>query len=157
MPLPRSTSTTTAARLVHTFNGGLDALSPLFLLALRLFVAYVFFKSGLTKISDFSSTIALFENEYHVPLLSPVLAAYMGTAAEFALPALFALGIAARPTAIAFFLFNAIAVISYPDISPAGVKDHMVWGTMMLVILFFGAGKFSIDQWIAARFHLARA
>ena len=45
--------------------------SPLFLLAVRLYVANVFFKSGLTKIQDFSSTVALFENEYKVPVISP--------------------------------------------------------------------------------------
>lgn len=145
---------TTVVRLIQRLHDGLNALSPVFLLALRVYVANIFFKSGLTKISDFSSTIALFENEYHVPVLSPVFAAYSGTAAEFVLPALFALGLASRPTAIAFFIFNAIAVISYPDLSPAGVKDHVVWGTMMLVILFFGAGKFSLDHLIASRFRL---
>jgi putative oxidoreductase len=149
-------SVTFATRAIHRFNDGLDWLSPLFLLALRVYVAHVFIKSGLTKIEDFSSTIALFESEYRVPVLSPVLAAYMGTAAEFVLPVLFAVGLAARPTAVAFFIFNAVAVFSYPDISPAGVKDHMVWGTMMLVVLFFGAGRFSLDQLIASRFRLQR-
>lgn len=145
-----------ATRAIHRFNDGLDWLSPVFLLVLRVYVAYVFIKSGLTKIDDFSSTIALFESEYHVPVLSPVLAAYMGTIAEFVLPALFALGLAARPTAVAFLIFNAVAVLSYPDISPAGVKDHMVWGTMMLVVLFFGAGRLSLDHLIGSRFRLQK-
>jgi putative oxidoreductase len=129
------------------FARGMDWLAPGFLLGLRLYVAMVFFKSGLTKIMDFSSTIALFENEYKVPVLSPVLAAYSGTAAELALPALFAAGFFSRPVAVAFFIFNTVAVVSYPDISDAGVKDHMLWGTMMLVVLFFGAGRFSVDNW----------
>ena len=129
------------------FARGMDWLAPGFLLGLRLYVALVFFKSGLTKIMDFSSTIALFENEYKVPVLSPVLAAYSGTAAELALPALFAAGFFSRPVALAFFIFNAVAVVSYPDISDAGVKDHMLWGTMMLVVMFFGPGRFSVDNW----------
>jgi uncharacterized membrane protein YphA (DoxX/SURF4 family) len=95
--------------------------------------------------------IALFENEYRVPLLSPLLAACSGTAAELALPVLFAFGLASRPVAVAFFVFNAIAVVSYPDISDAGTKDHVLWGTMMLVILFFGAGRLSIDHWLRSR------
>jgi putative oxidoreductase len=147
----KMTAPTAASRALESTNQGLDWLAPLFQLALRFYVAYAFLLSGLTKIADFSSTVALFENEYHVPLLSPLLAAYMGTAAEFVLPALFALGLVSRPTAIAFFVFNAVAVLSYPDISPAGVKDHMVWGTMMLVILFFGAGRFSLDRLISNR------
>ena len=144
--------------LINRLNGwadafarGLDWLNPAFLLVLRVYVAIVFFNSGLTKIMDFSSTIALFENEYMVPFLSPTLAAYSGTAAELVLPALFLLGFVSRPTALAFFAFNLVAAVSYPDISPAGVKDHMLWGTMMLVVLFFGPGRFAVDHFFNAR------
>ena len=133
----------------------MDWLSPLFLLGLRVYVANAFFKSGLTKIADFSSTVALFENEYKVPLISPTLAAVSGTAAELILPALLVIGLASRPVAVALFVFNIVAVISYPDISEAGVKDHMLWGTMILVVAFFGAGRLSIDQWLASRFGTA--
>lgn len=135
----------------------LNWFSPLFLLGLRVYVANVFFKSGLTKIQDFSSTLALFENEYRVPLVSPTLAAFSGTAAELTLPALLVLGIASRPTALALFVFNIVAVVAYPDISESGIKDHMLWGTMILVIAFFGAGKLSIDHWIKARLGLTTA
>lgn len=138
------------------FARGMDWLNPAFLLALRIYVAMVFFNSGLTKIMDFSSTIALFENEYMVPILSPTLAAYSGTAAELVLPVLFLAGFVSRPTALAFFVFNFIAAVSYPDISPAGVKDHMLWGTMMLVVLFFGPGRFAVDHLFQKRLRHAR-
>ena len=90
-------------------------LSPLFLLGLRVYVANAFFKSGLTKIQDFSSTVALFENEYKVPIISPTLAAASGTVAELVLPVLLVAGLASRPTALALFVFNIVAVVSYPD------------------------------------------
>ena len=134
------------------FARAMDWLAPGFLLALRLYVAMVFFKSGLTKIMDFSSTVALFENEYKVPVISPMLAALAGTGAELALPALFVAGLLSRPTALAFFVFNIIACVSYPDISDAGIKDHLLWGLMMLVVLFFGPGRFSLDRVIKGRF-----
>ena len=67
---------------------GLDALQPLAALAARLYIAQVFFLSGLTKIRDWESTLFLFHEEYKVPLLSPALAAVMGTTGELALPAL---------------------------------------------------------------------
>ena len=137
--------------LADTFARGMDWLAPGFLLVPRLYVAMVFFKSGLTKSMDFSSTVALFENEYKVPVISPMLAALAGTAAELALPAFFVLGLLSRPTALAFFVFNIVAAISYPDISDAGVKDHMMWGLMMLVVLFFGPGRFSLDRVFKAR------
>ena len=129
-------------------------LSPLFLLGLRVYVANAFFKSGLTKIQDFSSTVALFENEYKVPIISPTLAAASGTVAELVLPALLVAGLASRPTALALFVFNIVAVVSYPDISDSGVKDHVLWGTMILVVLIFGSGRFSFDHWLKARLGL---
>ena len=41
----------------------------------RLYVAQVFVMSGLTKTRDWSNTVALFTDEYHVPVLSPPVAA----------------------------------------------------------------------------------
>ena len=66
---------------IGVLDRGMEWLSPLFLLGLRGYVASVFFKSGLTKIQDFSSTVALFENEYKVPLISPTLANMAGVKA----------------------------------------------------------------------------
>ncbi len=123
----------------------LDWLSPLSILAIRLWVAWVFFKSGLTKINSWDSTLYLFEYEYAVPLLSPEMAAYLGTAAELSLPVLLALGLAGRFGAIALFIFNITAVLSYPDLNAAGIRDHQVWGIMLLVPLLHGPGKLSID------------
>ncbi|HHI94018.1 MAG TPA: DoxX family protein [Gammaproteobacteria bacterium] len=123
----------------------LDWLSPLSILAIRLWVAWVFFKSGLTKINSWDSTLYLFEYEYAVPLLSPEMAAYLGTAAELSLPVLLAFGLAGRLGAIALFIFNITAVLSYPDLNAAGIRDHQVWGIMLLVPLLHGPGKLSID------------
>ena len=124
----------------------IDRLQPVFALAIRLYVAYVFLRSGLTKIEDWNLTVALFENEYHVPLLSPQVAALLGTAAELALPALLVVGLGTRVAALALFLFNIVAVISYPDLSDAGLKDHMLWGALMLVLAVYGPGRFSLDR-----------
>lgn len=123
----------------------LDWLSPFSILAVRLWVAWVFFKSGLLKINSWDSTMYLFEYEYSVPLLSPEIAAYMATAAELTLPLLLAFGLAGRFGAIALFAFNLIAVLSYPDLNAAGIRDHQVWGIMLLVPLLCGPGKLSID------------
>lgn len=130
----------------------LDLFSSLFQLGLRLYIANVFFNSGLTKIRDFSSTVALFENEYMVPFFSPSLAATMGTAAELTLPVFLVLGLASRPTAIAMFAFNIVAAVSYPEISESGIKDHVLWGMMLLVTVFYGPGRASIDHFLKTRF-----
>ena len=132
----------------------LDFLSPVSILALRLWVAWVFFKSGMLKYNSWDSTMYLFENEYDVPIFSPEVAAVMGTAAELTLPILLAFGLAGRFGAIALFLFNIMAVVSYPDINAAGIRDHQVWGLMLLVPMLMGPGKLSIDHLFAKKFNL---
>ncbi|MFN0041509.1 MAG: DoxX family protein [Burkholderiales bacterium] len=126
--------------------------SPVVDLLIRLYVGKVFFMAGLTKIASWSTTLMLFENEYAVPLLSPAVAAWMGTAAELSLPVLLALGLATRPAVFALFIFNIVAVVSYPDISDAGIKDHVFWGFLMLVTFFHGPGAISVDHLLRRRF-----
>ena len=76
----------------------------------------------------------------------------LGTAAELGLPALLVLGLGGRFAAAALFVFNIIAVISYPDLSEVGLKDHQYWGLFLLVTLLHGPGKLSLDYLLARRF-----
>jgi putative oxidoreductase len=131
---------------------GLDYLSPLLDLGIRLWVADVFWKSGLTKIASWDNTVLLFENEYSVPLLSPQVAAALGTFTELVFPVFLVLGLGGRFAAFVLFVFNYIAVISYPDLNPVGLKDHTYWGILLLVLLFHGPGKISVDHFIRRKF-----
>jgi len=142
-------------RIVRAYAGAaalLGSLQSLFALALRVYVGQVFFNSGLIKLSNWDSTLSLFAYEYHVPLLSPHAAAILGTAAEIGLPLLLVPGIATRFAAIALFVFNVVAATSYPDLSPAGLKDHILWGALLLVTLVYGPGKIAVDAWVERRF-----
>jgi putative oxidoreductase len=141
-----------AARLYGACAGFADRLQPLVALALRLYVARVFFNSGLVKVGNWFGTLGLFENEYHVPLLPPHLAAVLGTAAELGLPVFLALGLGTRAAALALFVFNIVAVVSYPDLSDAGFRDHCLWGTMLAVTFFYGPGRISLDAWLHRKF-----
>jgi putative oxidoreductase len=141
--------------LTRVYTAGadwIDKIQPVFALAVRLYVARVFFLSGLTKLHDWDITVALFTNEYHVPVLMPEVAAALGTTAEIGLPVLLALGLGSRLAAVALFVFNIVAVISYPDLSDAGLVDHMMWGALMLVTLFYGPGKISVDSLMGNRY-----
>ena len=124
-------------------------------LAVRLFVAAVFFQSGLTKIANWTSTLSLFENEYAVPILPPEAAAFLGTGVELAFPVLLALGLGSRAAAFVLFVFNIIAVVSYPDLGAAGLRDHQTWGLLLLVTLLHGPGALSLDRLIGRRFFAA--
>jgi putative oxidoreductase len=119
---------------------------PLLLLFCRLWVAWVFFNSGLTKIASWDSTLFLFEYEYQVPILPWEMAAYMGTAAELILPVFLALGLLSRPMAAILFVFNIIAVVSYPVLWDKGFYDHQLWGLMILNIVVWGPGVISADK-----------
>ena len=141
----------TVAR-VRAAGRGLQTLAPAIDLGVRLFVASVFFKSGLTKIATWSSTLSLFENEYAVPLLPPEVAAYLGTGVELLFPVLLVIGLGTRFSAFVLFAFNIIAVVSYPDLGAVGLRDHQTWGLLLLVTLLHGPGKLSLDHLVARRF-----
>jgi putative oxidoreductase len=144
--------THTATCLARPAIALLDSLQPLLQLGLRLWVANVFWQSGLTKIASWDTTVALFTDEYRVPLLSPEVAAFLGTGVELVFPALLAFGLGGRLAALVLFGFNIVAVISYPDLNEVGLKDHLYWGMLLLVPLLYGPGKISFDHLLRRRF-----
>lgn len=126
-------------------------LTPLVDLGLRLYITEIFFRSGWLKISDWSGTLQLFDYVYQVPLLPPHLAAVMGTAGELCLPVLLAFGLAGRFAAAGLSVVNVTAALSFPDISDLGLQDHVLWGALLLVLVFHGPGPLSVDHWVKKR------
>jgi len=141
-----------AIRWARAAIRGLDALAPAVDLLIRVLVGMVFFQAGMTKIANWSSTVSLFENVYAVPLLPPELAALLGTGVELFFPVLLVLGLGSRFAAAVLFVFNIVAVISYPDLGEVGLKDHQTWGLLLLVTLLHGPGKLSLDHLLGTRF-----
>jgi len=121
-------------------------LDILALLAARLYVAWVFFKSGLTKLNDWDSTLLLFEYEYAVPVLDHVSAAYLATAAELIAPVFLAIGLFTRKAAFVIFIVNYVAVLSLEDIPDAALNLHYIWGLLLLANIIWGAGLLSADK-----------
>lgn len=118
----------------------------------RFAVGLVFFKSGLTKIEGFSikpSTFFLFENEYSVPFMPPVLSAYVGTISELVLPILLWIGLGTRLSAT--FLLGMTAIIqifNYPN--AYGV--HALWAVGLLYLMVKGPGVLSADHFIRKKY-----
>lgn len=137
--------------LARLATRALDALQPVALLAARLYVGAAFFRSGLTKIADWETTLALFQDEYKVPLLPPHVAALMGTGGELVLPVLLALGLFGRFGALGLSVVNVIAVLSLEEIAPAALAQHELWGCLLAAVVLWGPGKLSIDAWLWPR------
>lgn len=121
------------------------ALQPLFTLAIRLYLFRVFFLSGLTKLRSWDSTLYLFSNEYHVPVLPPAVAAVMGAGGELIFPILLLLGWEGRFAAAGLFVVNLVAVLSYPGLEPVMIKDHVLWAVLIAYLFFHGVGRWSIQ------------
>ncbi len=119
--------------------------------AARLYIAWVFFASGLTKLEDWETTLFLFEYEYSVPLLPFATAALLATAGEILLPVLLVVGLGSRFAAAGLFIINIVAVISLEEVPPAALYLHYIWGILLLQVFVWGGGLLSFDSWTAPR------
>jgi len=134
--------------------GWLQAAGHALDLAIRVYMADVFLRSGLVKIRNWDGTLYLFENEYRVPLLPPELAAWLGTFGVLFFPPLLALGLAARFAALSLSAVNVVAVISFWHVlrtNEPALMSHFYWGLLLLVTLCHGPGKLSLDHWLWRR------
>jgi len=135
------------------FEALLDRLQSLLLLITRCYVGWQFTKSGWLKVTSWDTTLGLFRDEYHVPLLPPEIAAVLGTAGELGFPILLYLGLCTRLGALGMSFVNLMAVISYRQVLfsegfEAALDDHFIWGYMLLVVLVFGPEKIALDRWL---------
>ena len=129
----------------------LDSLRPVYLLATRWYVSWQFLKSGWLKVTSWQSTLSLFEDEYHVPLLPPHVAAVVGAFGELFFPTLLVLGLAGRIGPLGLFAVNLMAVISYSHVLfaegfEAALAQHVLWGFMLLTLALYGNGPLALDR-----------
>ncbi len=151
---PTSSAPTLSARLWFLGEravAALDMLRPVAQLAARVYVGSVFFRSGLTKLRDWEITLALFQDEYHVPLLNPAVAAFMGTGGEIGLPVLLVLGLFGRFAAAGLSVMNVVAVLSLGEVSEAALQGHVFWGSLLALLVLWGPGAISLDRWLVPR------
>lgn len=144
---------TVYARLTRSLSG----LGPLVLLLFRVWVAVAFWRAGVVKIEDPMGTSYLFNNEYQVPLLSGDTAAFLGTWIELITPWFLLVGLGGRLAAAFLFVYNIMAVVSYPELWPHGFwmglvgddfSDHKIWAMMLLAVIAWGPGMLSLDRLI---------
>ena len=143
--LPQTSLAATLLRI----RAALEAVPyALLALPLRFAVATVFWNSGTTKLDSWDTTLALFRDEYRVPVIPPEIAAYMSASIELSTPFLLILGLFTRPAALVLLgMTTVIEVFVYPQAWPT----HIQWAAMLLMLLCRGAGKLSLDELIYRR------
>jgi putative oxidoreductase len=129
-------------------------LSPLLDLLIRLYMANIFFKSGMLKFKNFlnddwGSTVYLFQDVHPLPGIPAELAATFGTAGELILPVLLALGLFGRVGALGLLVMTAVIQFIVPAEYGIMSEMHYLWMMLLGVIVLKGPGKFSLDALIA--------
>ena len=148
----RAKSPSSLIGAMRTVAAVLDRIPQSFIsLAARIFPTAVFWMSGQTKVEGFHVTdnaIALFRDEYRLPLIDPALAANIAAFSEHFFPLLLVMGLASRLSALALLCMTAvIEIFVYPDAWPT----HGVWATCFLVVIARGPGIFSLDHLLLRR------
>jgi putative oxidoreductase len=155
-------------KLIDTLHAQF-ARVPYSLVALmaRVAVAGVFWRSGQTKVQGFAldivegtfnlgwprlsdNAVALFRDEYRLPLVSPEIGATLAALGEHALPLLLLLGLATRLSAAGLLAMTAvIQLLVYPGAWPT----HGTWAALLLMLMSMGPGAISLDHLLALRRH----
>ncbi len=128
---------------------------PLSLLQLimRIAIGSVFFNAGLLKYRSWEITVLLFRDEYKVPLVDPTWLARMATFNELTFSTLLFLGLATRFATLPFLgMIVVIQTFVYPD----AWIEHLLWASILLLLLTRGGGALSVDHLIGRRLGLTR-
>src|SRR5207249_4343286 len=102
--------------------------------------------AGLLKVTGWETTVALFREEYRVPLLSPLAAAMIATTVELGCSSLLIAGLATRLATLP--LLGQIVTIQL-FVYPQAWHEHLVWGSILLLLLTRGGGAISLDHVLA--------
>ncbi|MGO4758818.1 DoxX family protein [Streptomyces sp. 2MCAF27] len=139
------------ARAAAIYRRVTDAIevwaAPLLQLAIRLWIARVFFLSGLTKIADWNATLFLFQEEYKVPLLPVPVAALLGTTFELGMPVLLVAGLLTRCAALPLLGMSLVIQFVLGASTPYyDNTEHFYWMFLLLMIVIRGPGPISLDH-----------
>jgi putative oxidoreductase len=122
-------------------------------LLMRIAIGSVFFRAGLLKYRSWEFTLLLFRDEYMVPLADPMLAARMATFNELTFSVLLFLGLGTR---LATLPFLGMIVVIQTFVYPSAWNEHLVWTSILLVLLTRGGGALSLDHLLSRRFGRTR-
>ncbi len=125
---------------------------PLWLpeLLFRVALALVFWRSARAKLASWDMTLALFADEYRVPLLPPELAAWLATGVEIAASMALVLGLGTRIAALALLIMTLVIQLF---VYPQSYGVHLLWAGPLIYLILRGPGLLSVDRLIRRRCH----
>lgn len=126
-------------------------VNPIFSLFIRVWLARIFWYSGMAKISDWNSTLELFKNEYKVPDISPIFAAYSSAGFELVCSALLVLGFMSRLAVLPLIAMSLVIHFTYNSSA-----DPLYWAMLLGYIFCYGPGCISVDSIIKRKCCLSK-
>ena len=148
----------TAIRVTRdTFRLFDDAGAWLAPLGLRLLLAYEFFEAGLEKLRG-ENWFTDIQDDFPFPfsVVPPEISWQLATWTELIAPVLLVLGLGTRFASISLIVLTVVAWASVHaglgyNVCDNGFKLPLIYLIMFVPLLLTGAGKLSLDHWIARR------
>lgn len=119
-------------------------VGPIADLGIRLWLAQIFFVSGIIKLSNWDNALLLSQSEYPVSWLDPITAAYLGVSIELIGAVLLIIGLATRFAALPMLILSLVIQFNY-----VALDQHLFWAMLFGWFVVRGAGPFSIDSILA--------
>ncbi len=110
-------------------------------LVIRLWLAEIFFVSGVLKLTAWHTALDLATNEYAVSWMNPVSAAYTGVGIEVLGGVLLAIGFMTRYAAIPMLILSLVIQFAYLPFD-----NQLFWALLFAWYAIQGAGPLSIDS-----------
>ena len=110
-------------------------------LLIRLWLAKIFFVSGVLKLTNWRTAVDLATYEYPVRFMSPLAAAYVGVSIEVVGGVLLALGFMTRYAAVPMLILSVVIQFAYKPFD-----SQLFWIALFGWYAIQGAGPWSIDR-----------
>jgi uncharacterized membrane protein YphA (DoxX/SURF4 family) len=118
-------------------------VGPLLDLFIRLWLAGIFWASGMVKLQSWTTALYLSAHEYPVSWLDPVTAAWLGEAIGIVCPPLLVFGLATRFAALPMLILSLVIQFSYQ-----ALDQQLFWAILFGWFVVRGAGPISLDALI---------
>lgn len=148
-----------AELLLHIVH---DYLSHIFLLATRLYIGWIFFKSGYLSFSPWDNTIFLYEYEYmpnitanlgyDISFIPVNVMAIGGVTAELVFSVLLFVGLFTRFAALGLLMVTVVIQLTYPQFG----GTHYAWMFILGLLIARGGGALTLDNVLGPRFGFSK-